>query len=180
MSELQRTSRILQGKEVWWQQGKVLKAMYSEISTLLGVGDVPSGKWIVSKQPLYWQYLNHSHKGASKINVNLESSRNRKTSLLSLDISRFTHKRFFRTEQLVQFSFKGENKEACWVKITEQILAWHLDRFLTMAVSRYNVLLPWLGVLRLNKLPTWCSRGNLSMCMNELTLVVLISVRLWI
>jgi hypothetical protein len=55
--------------------------------------------------------------------VNPESSRNRKTSLLSLVISRFSHKRFFRTEQLVQFSFKEQNKEACWVKITEQISA---------------------------------------------------------
>lgn len=43
-SEFQRTIRILQGKEAWWQQGWVLKAVCSEISTLLGVGDVPSGK----------------------------------------------------------------------------------------------------------------------------------------
>ena len=43
-SEFQRTSRIPQGKEAWGQQGWVLNAMYSEITTLLGVGDVPSGK----------------------------------------------------------------------------------------------------------------------------------------
>jgi hypothetical protein len=52
--------------------------------------------------------------------------------------------KIFRREQLVLFSFKEQNKEECWVEITEkQIFAWHMDIFLTKAVSKYNELLPW-------------------------------------